>query len=412
MSDHLRSPHTMKREISADGESLWRTIFNLWPYIWPSDRPDLKGRVLWSLVLLVAAKLATIAVPFTFKFATDALAHEQGTTGNSWIAWVIAAPLLMTAGYGGTRILMAAFTQMRDGMFAQVSMHAVRRLAILTFEHMHQLSLRFHLERKTGGLTRVLERGRNAIETIVRMVIMQLVPTVIELSFIIVVLLYQFDWRYVVLIVATVACYMVYTYFATEWRIGIRRRMNDSDSDANVKAIDSLLNYETVKYFVAEEREARRYDRAMERYEEASVRSYVSLAVLNAGQATIFTVGLAGAMVMCAYGIKQGTHTVGDFIMINAMMIQLYQPLNFMGMVYREIKQAVIDIENLFAILDRKPEIEDRPGAQPLDARRGAIRFDDVSFAYEPDRQILKGLSFEVPAGKTGAVGGRSGARN
>jgi ATP-binding cassette, subfamily B, heavy metal transporter len=275
---------------------------------------------------------------------------------------------------------------------------------------MHALSLRFHLERKTGGLTRVLERGRNAIETIVRMVIMQLVPTVIELSFIIVVLLYQFDWRYVALIVVTVACYMVYTYFATEWRIGIRRKMNDSDSDANVKAIDSLLNYETVKYFVAEEREAARYDRAMARYEDASVRSYVSLAVLNAGQATIFTIGLAGAMVMCAYGIKQGTHTVGDFIMINAMMIQLYQPLNFMGMVYREIKQAVIDIENLFSILKREPEIEDKPGAPPLDARHGAIRFDNVSFSYDPERAILKGLSFEVPAGKTVAVVGPSGA--
>jgi ATP-binding cassette subfamily B protein len=280
----------------------------------------------------------------------------------------------------------------------------------MVFEHMHKLSLRFHLERKTGGLTRVLERGRNAIETIVRMVIMQLVPTVIELIFIIVVLLYQFDWRYVVLIVATVACYMVYTYYATEWRIGIRRRMNDSDSDANVKAIDSLLNYETVKYFVAEEREASRYDRSMARYEDASVKSYVSLAVLNAGQATIFTIGLAGAMVMCAYGIQEGTHTVGDFIMINAMMIQLYQPLNFMGMVYREIKQAVIDIENLFAILGRKPEIEDRPGAQPLEVRRGAIRFVDVSFSYDPERPILKGLSFEVPAGKTVAVVGPSGA--
>jgi ATP-binding cassette subfamily B protein len=275
---------------------------------------------------------------------------------------------------------------------------------------MHLLSLRFHLERKTGGLTRVLERGRNAIETIVRMVIMQLVPTVIELSLIVVVLLYQFDWRYVVLVLLTVACYMVYTYYATEWRIGIRRRMNDSDSDANVKAIDSLLNYETVKYFVAEEREARRYDRAMARYEEASVKSYVSLAVLNAGQATIFTIGLASAMVMCAYGIKQGTHTVGDFIMINAMMIQLYQPLNFMGMVYREIKQAVIDIENLFAILGRKPEIEDKPGAQLLEVRRGAIRFLDVSFSYDPGRQILNGLSFEVPAGKTVAVVGPSGA--
>jgi ATP-binding cassette subfamily B protein len=227
---------------------------------------------------------------------------------------------------------------------------------------------------------------------------------------IVVVLLYQFDWRYVAVIGATVICYTVYTYLATEWRIGIRRRMNESDTDANVKAIDSLLNYETVKYFVAEEREARRYDRSMERYEDASVEAYVSLSVLNAGQATIFTIGLAICMVMCAMGIQEGRNTVGDFVMINAMMIQLYQPLNFMGMVYREIKQAVIDIETMFGILARKPEIEDKAGALPLAVNQGAIRFDNVLFAYEPARPILKGLSFEVPAGKTVAIVGPSGA--
>jgi ABC-type transport system involved in Fe-S cluster assembly fused permease/ATPase subunit len=259
-------------------------------------------------------------------------------------------------------------------------------------------------------LTRVLERGRNAIETIVRMVIMQLVPTIIELALILVVLLYQFDWRYVAVILGLVALYTAFTYQATEWRINIRRRMNDSDTDANVKAIDSLLNYETVKYFVAEEREAARYDRSMARYEEASVQAYVSLSVLNAGQATIFTIGLAAVMVMCAYGIKQGTNTVGDFVMINAMMIQLYQPLNFMGMVYREIKQAVIDIERMFAILAREPEIEEKPGAKPLAIKRGAIRFENVSFAYDPGRQILKGVSFEIPAGHRVAVVGPSGA--
>ena len=400
----------MRRDVSADGGRLTGTLVGLWPYIWPSDRPDLQRRVLWSLVLLVAAKLATIAVPFTFKFATDGLAHEQDAAGNSWIAWVIAAPLLMTAGYGGTRILMAAFTQMRDGMFAKVAMHAVRRLAILTFEHMHLLSLRFHLERKTGGLTRVLERGRNAIETIVRMVILQLVPTILEVLMIAAVLLYQFDWRYVAVIAVTVALYMWYTYLATEWRIGIRRKMNESDSDANTKAIDSLLNYETVKYFGAEERERARYDRSMARYERASVEAYVSLAVLNAGQAAIFTLGLTVTMGLCVFGIRDGTHTVGDFVMINAMMIQLYQPLNFMGMVYREIKQAVIDIEAMFTLLGRDPEIKDAPGAKPLKVSAGAIRFEDVSFSYEPARAILKGVSFEVPAGRTVAIVGPSGA--
>src|SRR5690349_8546547 len=413
MSDH-HSHRTSESEsrIPAGRGSLFGTIVHLWPYIWPADRGDLKRRVLGSLFLLLAAKLATIAVPFTFKWATDALAGH-GTApvaASDWLLWAIAAPIAMTVAYGGMRVLMAAFTQLRDGLFAKVAMHAVRRLAYRTFIHMHELSLRFHLERKTGGLTRVLERGRNAIETIVRMVIMQLVPTIIELALILVVLLYQFDWRYVVVILAVVALYMAFTYQATEWRINIRRRMNDSDTDANVKAVDSLLNYETVKYFVAEEREAARYDRSMARYERASVQAYVSLAVLNAGQATIFTIGLAAVMVLCAYGIKDGTNTIGDFVMINAMMIQLYQPLNFMGMVYREIKQAVIDIERMFVILAREPEIKDKPNAKPLVIKRGAIRFENVSFAYEPDRQILNGLTFEVPAGHKVAVVGPSGA--
>src|SRR6188508_864402 len=413
MDSQPRSTEALKREVSAeDGGSLLAIMRGLWPFIWPADRPDLQRRVGFSMLLLLAAKLATMAVPFTFKWATDALTGE-GTAPvapSSWLLWVFAAPVAMTIAYGGTRILMALLTQARDGIFAKVAMNAVRRLAFRTFEHMHQLSLRFHLERKTGGLTRVLERGRNAIETIVRMVIMQLVPTIIELALIVVVLLYQFDWRYVVVILGVVALYMAYTYKATEWRINIRRRMNDSDTDANVKAVDSLLNYETVKYFVAEEREAKRYDRSMERYEKASVQAYVSLAVLNAGQATIFTIGLAAVMVMCAYGIKQGTNTVGDFVMINAMMIQLYQPLNFMGMVYREIKQAVIDIEKMFAVLSRNPEIKDVAGAKPLDIKRGAMRFENVSFSYDPERPILKGLSFEVPAGKTVAIVGPSGA--
>jgi ATP-binding cassette subfamily B protein len=368
--------------------------------------------VLIAMGLLLVAKLATIAVPFTFKWAVDALTGQDTApvASSSWLVWALAAPILMTVAYGGSRVLMAVLTQMRDGIFAKVSMHAVRKLAFLVFEHMHQLSLRYHLERKTGGLTRVLERGRTAIETIVRMVIMQAVPTVIELLLIIGVLLYQFDWRYVVVILLTVVAYTVFTYVATEWRIGIRRRMNDSDTDANVKAVDSLLNYETVKYFSAEEREARRYDVSMARYEEASVQAYVSLAVLNAGQATIFTIGLAICMVMCAYGIREGHNTVGDFVMINAMMIQLYQPLNFMGMVYREIKQAVIDIETMFGILSRKPEIEDRPNAQPLKVAHGAVRFENVHFSYDPDRPILKGISFAVPAGHTVAIVGPSGA--
>ncbi len=387
-------------------------LVHLWPYIWPSNRADLKARVLFATVLIFAAKLATITVPFTFKWATDALAgHGTAPIGpNDWLVWVLVTPVAMTLAYGGTRILMGVLTQWRDGIFAKVAMNAVRQLAMLTFEHMHLLSLRFHLERKTGGLTRILERGRNAIETIVRMLLLQLLPTIVEVVLVGWVLLFHFDWRYLVVILLTVALYVGFTFYATEWRINIRRSMNESDTDANAKAIDSLLNYETVKYFSAEEREAKRYDRSMERYEVASVKAYTSLAVLNAGQAIVFTIGLSAAMVLCAYGIAAGTNTVGDFVMINAMMIQLYQPLNFMGLVYREIKQAIIDIEIMFSMLQRQPEIEDRPDARPLQVRTGAIRFENVSFAYEPARPILKGLSFEVAAGRTVAIVGPSGA--
>ena len=411
MSDFHQSTRQLRRNVSA-GESLAMTLVHLWPYIWPADRRDLKARVIFATVLLFVAKLATVAVPFTFKWATDALAgHGTAPVAPAnWLAWIFAAPIAMTLGYGGTRIVMGLLTQWRDGIFAKVAMNAVRRLAMLTFEHMHLLSLRFHLERKTGGLTRVLERGRNAIETIVRMVLLQLAPTIVELVLIVAVLLLHFDWRYVVVIGITVALYMLFTYYATEWRINIRRKMNESDSDANAKAIDSLLNYETVKYFSAEEREAKRYDRSMARYEDASVKAYVSLAALNAGQAVIFTIGLTAAMALCAYGIERGTNTVGDFVMINAMMIQLYTPLNFMGMVYREIKQAVIDIEIMFSILARKPEIEDSPDARPLQVRAGTIRFENVSFSYELARPILTNLSFDVAAGHTVAIVGPSGA--
>lgn len=410
MTDHHRAVSSLKRR--ADDAGLVRTLVRLWPYIWPDGRRDLKGRVMVATLLIFAAKLATVAVPFTFKWATDALSGH-GTAPlrpDSPIAWALATPVVMTFAYGGMRVLTALLTQSRDAIFAKVAMHAVRRLALRTFEHMHLLSLRFHLERKTGGLTRILERGRDAIETIVRMLLLQLAPTVVEVVLVAWVLLAHFDWRYLVLILLTVASYIGFTFYATEWRIGIRRDMNSSDTDANAKAIDSLLNYETVKYFTAEPHEEERYDRSMARYEAASVRAYVSLTMLNAGQAVVFTIGLCAAMALCAYGVEHGTKTVGDFVMINAIMIQLYQPLNFMGMVYRQIKQAVIDIETMFTLLARKPEIEDRPGAPPLEVTAGTIRFENVSFAYDPARPILRGLSFEVPAGHTVAIVGPSGA--
>src|SRR6516164_4000846 len=397
-SSHADPALPSERELT-ERASLIGTLVHLWPYIWPGDRMDLKMRVVWSVVLLLVAKVATLAVPFTFKWATDALSGK-GTAPiepSNWMIWVIASPLIMTASYGSLRIVMAVLTQWRDGIFAQVAMHAVRKLAYITFVHMHELSLRFHLERKTGGLTRILERGRAGIETIVRMVILQLIPTIVEVSLLMAVLLWKFDWRYVLATLITVTVFMYFTYAATEWRIGIRRKMNDSDTEANTKAIDSLLNYETVKYFGSEAREAARYDRSMQRYEQASVKAYTSLALLNTGQAVIFTFGLTATMVMCAIGVRNGTNSVGDFVMINAMMIQLYQPLNFMGMVYREIKQAIIDIEKMFAILARRTEVKDKPNAPALRVGEGTIRFEDVRFSYDPERQILKGLSFTVP---------------
>jgi ATP-binding cassette subfamily B protein len=411
-SDPALNDETVPNPAHIERGTLFGTLAHLWPYIWPGDRDDLKMRVVWSMLLLLVAKAATLTVPFTFKWAIDALtgADTAPVQSSNWTLWLIASPVAMTVSYGAIRVLMAIFTQWRDGIFAKVAMHAVRKLAYLTFVHMHELSLRFHLERKTGGLTRVLERGRAGIEVIVRMVILQLVPTIIELLLVMGVLLWQFDWRYVLVVAITVVVYMYYTYLATEWRIAIRRNMNESDTEANTKAIDSLLNYETVKYFSAETREAERYDKTVERFERASVKTYTSLAVLNTGQAIIFTLGLTSTMLMCAVGVRNGTHTVGDFVMINAMMIQLYQPLNFMGMVYREIKQAIIDIEKMFGVLNRNPEVKDIPGAKPLLVTSGAVRFDDVRFAYDPERPILKGLSFEVPAGKTVAIVGPSGA--
>ncbi len=382
------------------------TLRKLWPYIWPSGRRDLMLRIYASLALMLAAKIVTIAVPYSFKWATDALSGPAQASLSS----VIVGPLALTLLYGGLRIVMALLTQVRDAIFADVAMHAVRRLARDVFSHLHSLSLRFHLERKTGGLTRILERGRNSIETIVRTTMLTAVPTAVEFVLILAVLLYQFDWHYAAVVSVMILAYMGFTASATNWRIAIRRAMNESDTDANTKAIDSLLNFETVKYFTAEEREKARYDKSIARYERMSVKTYTSLAWLNAGQAVIFTLGLTAAMAMSIAGIKSGANTVGDFVLINAMMIQLYQPLNYMGVVYRDIRQSAIDIELMFAILGQHPEIEDRAGAKPLAVTSGRLLFENMSFHYDPRRPILKDVSFEVPAGKTVAVVGPSGA--
>jgi ATP-binding cassette subfamily B protein len=397
----------------ADGPSLVGTLLKLWPYLWPQGRADLQRRIYLAFALLLIAKGITMLVPFTFKWATDALvAVSEGKAGaaSREATFLWSAPVLLTLAYGGSRALMALLTQARDGIFAKVAMNAVRRLAQRTFEHMHALSLRFHLERKTGGLTRVLERGRNGIEELSRLFVLQLVPTIIEFVLVIAILAYEFDWLYSAAVVVMVALYLAYTWKATEWRIGIRRQMNESDTDANVRAVDSLLNFETVKYFGAEGREAERYDRSMARYERASTQTYTSLAVLNAGQAVIFSLGMAVVMVLAARDVMAGRATLGSFVLVNAMLIQLYMPLNFIGMIYREIKQALIDIDDMFRILERHPEIEDLPGAPALAVSGGEVRFEDVHFGYIPERPILKGVSFAVPAGRTIAIVGPSGA--
>jgi ATP-binding cassette subfamily B protein len=399
-----------KPVVSAGAGGFVSTFRALWPYLWPKDRKDLQIRVIAAFALLVVGRVILIGVPFSFKYATDALTAPQGAASAPGWSWLIAAPLVITAIYGLMRIGSAAFIQLRDAVFAPVFMHAVRKLAHQTFSHLHHLSLRFHLERKTGGLTRVLERGRSGIEDMVRLGLNQLVPVIVELTLIIIVLLFTFDWRYVLLLLAMVSIYMVFTIKATEWRINIRRNMNDSDTDANAKAVDSLLNFETVKYFGAEPRETARYDVAMAKYERNSVKAYQSLAVLNFGQAAIFSIALTIAMWMCVDGIRSGKNTIGDFVLINALLIQLYTPLNFMGTVYREIKQATLNIEEMFALLGRDPEIVDKPGAQPLKVSAGEVRFEDVHFAYIPERKILKGISFTVPPGKTIAIVGPSGA--
>ena len=400
--------------VNAEGGAFFRAFRDLQPYMWPGDRPDLKLRIALALVMLVATKLITIAVPYAFKWATDALTLIDGgrepAADNAWVAFALGAPVAMVALYGLGRILMVVTAQMRDALTAAVVMHAVRRMALRVFDHIHRLSLRFHLRRRTGGLARVVERGRNAIETLTRTAMLTVVPTLFEFALVLGVLWWQFDWRYAAAIAAMVLVYMTFTYFASEWRLSIRRAMNEQDTDASSKAIDSLLNYETVKYFGNEEREAARYDRAMAAYEKSAVKTYTSLSWLNAGQAVIFSIGLAVCMAMVVFDIRAGNNTVGDFVLINAMMIQLYQPLNFMGWVYREIKQAVTDIEAMFRLLGEDPEVKDRPGALPLNVVQGTVTFENVHFSYEPDREILKGVSLEIPAGKTVAIVGPSGA--
>ncbi len=399
---------TTKKTVSADSSNPLGTLVNLWPYMWPSGRPDLKMRVVWATVFLLASKLVLLLVPYFFKWATDALNGRLDAV-DILPSFLLGAVMLVLA-YNFARILQAGLNQLRDALFASVGQYAVRQLAYRTFVHLHRLSLRFHLERRTGGLSRVIERGTKGIETIVRFTILNSIPTIIEFLLTAIVFWAGYGFSYLLVTAVTVALYIWFTVRASDWRISIRRSMNDSDTEANTKAIDSLLNFETVKYFGNEEMEAKRFDQSMERYEKAATQVWTSLGWLNFGQALIFGIGTAVMMVMSALAVQRGEQTIGDFVFVNAMLIQLAIPLNFIGFVYREIRQGLTDIEQMFDLLEVQAEVEDAPDAKPLRAGAGAIAFRDVHFAYDPARPILKGVSFEVPAGKTVAIVGPSGA--
>ena len=385
-------------------ESHWRTLFAMLPRLWPKGRADLKARVVFALVALVGAKAITVYVPFLYKEAVDRL------TPDTVAAAAVIVPVMLIVAYGAARIMMVALAQLRDAVFAKVGQNAVRELAVETFRHLHALSLRFHLERRTGGLSRVIERGTKGIDFLLRFSLFNIVPTLIELALVCVILAYAFDIRYSIVTAGTVIFYMVFTFAVTEWRTRIRREMNDLDTEANTKAVDSLLNYETVKYFGNEDHEARRFDRSMEGYERAAVKTTTSLSLLNTGQTLIFSIGLTALMLMAAQGIAGGSLTVGSFVMVNAYLIQLYQPLNLLGTVYREIRQALIDMETMFGLMQVPAEIRDRPGAPAMRIEGGAIEFDNVSFFYDPGRKILDGVSFRVEPGRTLAIVGPSGA--
>ena len=400
--------NNLHKTVSADSGQTLRTIFNLWPYMWPSDRPDLKIRVLWALFYLVLSKLILISVPYFFKYATNALNIDY--TPPNWLPAVFAAPVIMVLSYNIARILQAGLNQLRDALFAKVGQHAVRRLAYQTFVHMHELSLRFHLERRTGGLSRVIERGTKGIEAIVRFSILNTAPTILEFALTAVVLYISYGWRYMIVVALTVGLYTWFTITASNWRIAIRRQMNESDTEANTRAIDSLLNFETVKYFGNEDLEAKRFDASMAGYEKAAVKTWISLGWLNFGQAVIFGIGMAAMMLMSAYEVHKGTQTIGDFVFINALLMQLSIPLNFIGSIYREVRQGLTDIEAMFDLLDVPQEITDAPSAKELVVDKGAIEFNQVEFSYDTNRQILKGITFKVPAGKTVAIVGPSGA--
>ena len=390
----------------AEKRSAMNVIRRVAPYIWPKGEAWVKRRVVWSLIALVASKLIAVTSPLFYKAAVDAMAGDAGSA-----AWLLAmGAVWLTIAYGMTRLLNTGFQQLRDVIFARVGQRALRQIALETFNHIHRLSMRYHITRKTGGLSRIVERGVKGVDFLLRFLIFSIGPLILELLLVGAILFFYFDWRYLLVVAVTIGLYIWFTFAVTEMRVKIRKVMNDQDTDANQKAIDSLLNFETVKYFGAEAREARRYDAAMAKYEEAAVKTNNSLAFLNFGQGLLITVGLVVVMVMAALEVDKGTLTVGDFVMVNAYMIQISMPLNFLGTVYREIRQALTDMGEMFNLLEQPAEITDKPGAVDLVIKGGEVRLDHVSFAYDAARPILKDVSLTVGAGQTVAIVGPSGS--
>ncbi|WP_282127324.1 ABCB family ABC transporter ATP-binding protein/permease [Roseobacter litoralis] len=387
----------------TERRSGWRTIRKVAPYLWPQDQAWVRHRVLMALALLILAKLVSVATPFFYKGAVDALAEEG-------VPLFALGAIGMTVAYGMARLMTVGLQQLRDAVFAKVGQRALRMLALETFNHIHRLSMRYHITRKTGGLSRIIERGVKGVDFLLRFLLFSIGPLIFELILVGIIFALYFDFYYLLVVAVVIVLYVWFTFAVTEWRVKLRREMNNQDTDANQKAIDSLLNFETVKYFVAEKREAQRYDMAMEKYEDAAIKTALSLTFLNFGQSLLITSGLIAVMVMAAIGVQNGTLTVGDFVMVNAYMLQITIPLNFLGTVYREIRQALVDMGEMFDLLEQPAEVVDAPDAKPLRVEGGRIELDDVHFGYSTDRAILKGVSIMADPGQMVAICGSTGS--